>query len=270
MGREREDLTKKVDRNTVPMMGVAGNVTQLSKNDGVVSYSTIISIAESPVMPGIVWAGTDDGNLQVSRDGGMTFTEVGKNLPGLPPNHQVLDLARRRVALRPGHRLRVGRRPPQRRPEAVRLRHARLRQDLPEHHRQPAGVRQRAGHPRGSEEQGPALRRHRVRPVRLARRREELAEVHEQLSDGADRRHPGPPARQRPDRRDARPERLDCRRHHAAAAVDAGGARVRRDALRHPSGGGLAQRSAEQPAGRRAEGASSARTRRAAPRSATT
>jgi photosystem II stability/assembly factor-like uncharacterized protein len=83
-----EDLTKKVDRNTVPMMGAPGNVTQLSKNDGVVSYSTIISISESPVMPGVVWAGTDDGNLQVSRDGGTTFTEVGKNLPGLPPNNQ--------------------------------------------------------------------------------------------------------------------------------------------------------------------------------------
>jgi hypothetical protein len=39
-------------------------------------------------MPGVVWAGTDDGNLQVSRDGGQTFTEVGKNLPGLPSNHQ--------------------------------------------------------------------------------------------------------------------------------------------------------------------------------------
>ena len=38
-------------------------------------------------MPGVVWAGTDDGNVQVSRDGGPTFTEVGKNLPGLPPNH---------------------------------------------------------------------------------------------------------------------------------------------------------------------------------------
>jgi hypothetical protein len=68
-------------------MGAPGNLTQLSKNDGVVSYSTIISISESPVMPGVVWAGTDDGNLQVSRDGGMTFTEVGKNLPGLPKDH---------------------------------------------------------------------------------------------------------------------------------------------------------------------------------------
>jgi hypothetical protein len=69
------------------MMGVMGDKNQLSKNDGVSAYSTIISVAESPVMPGVVWAGTDDGNLQVSVDGGTNFTEVGKNLPGLPANH---------------------------------------------------------------------------------------------------------------------------------------------------------------------------------------
>src|SRR3954466_11328753 len=53
------DLTKNIDRNTVALMGVPGDRTQLSKNDGVVSYSTIISISESPVLPGVVWAGTD-------------------------------------------------------------------------------------------------------------------------------------------------------------------------------------------------------------------
>jgi hypothetical protein len=69
-------------------MGVPGDRTQLSKNDGVVSYSTIISVSESPVLPGVVWAGTDDGNVQVSRDSGATFTEVGKAMPGLPADHQ--------------------------------------------------------------------------------------------------------------------------------------------------------------------------------------
>ena len=81
-----EDLTKKVDRNTISMMEVPGNLTQLSKNDGVVSFSTITTLSESPVMPGVVWVGTDDGNVQVSRDGGLTFSEVSKNLPGLTPN----------------------------------------------------------------------------------------------------------------------------------------------------------------------------------------
>jgi photosystem II stability/assembly factor-like uncharacterized protein len=82
------DLTKNIDRNNVSLMGVPGDRTQLSKNDGVVSYSTIISISESPVLPGVVWAGTDDGNVEVSRDSGVTFTEVGKGMPGLPANHQ--------------------------------------------------------------------------------------------------------------------------------------------------------------------------------------
>lgn len=78
------DLTKQVDRCTITVMGVAGTKPQASKNDGVSSYSTIISVSESPVRPGVVWAGTDDGNLQVSRDNGVSFTEVGKNITGLP------------------------------------------------------------------------------------------------------------------------------------------------------------------------------------------
>jgi len=34
------------------------------------------------VVPGVIWAGTNDGNVQVSKDGGFTFNEVGKNVPG--------------------------------------------------------------------------------------------------------------------------------------------------------------------------------------------
>jgi photosystem II stability/assembly factor-like uncharacterized protein len=82
-----DDLTKQVDRNRIPMMGVPGDRTMLSKNDGVTSYSTIIALSESPVLAGVVWVGTDDGTLQVSRDHGGTFTNVSKNLPGLPADH---------------------------------------------------------------------------------------------------------------------------------------------------------------------------------------
>jgi hypothetical protein len=81
------DLTRRVDRNTIPIMGVPGDRSMLSKNDGVTAYSTIISLSESPVVPGIVWVGTDDGLVQVSRDGGATFTDVSKGLPGLPADH---------------------------------------------------------------------------------------------------------------------------------------------------------------------------------------
>jgi photosystem II stability/assembly factor-like uncharacterized protein len=78
------DLTRNIDRCKVTVMGAAGTTAQLSKNDGISSFSTIISISESPVTPGTVWAGTDDGNVQVSRDNGATFTEVGRNIQGLP------------------------------------------------------------------------------------------------------------------------------------------------------------------------------------------
>ena len=55
-----------------------------SKGDGVQGseFKTIIEIAESPVVPGIYWAGTADGNVQVSQDGGRTWTETSANLPG--------------------------------------------------------------------------------------------------------------------------------------------------------------------------------------------
>jgi len=63
---------------------VPGTQPQVSKNDGITAFGTITALAESPALAGVVWAGTDDGNLQVSRDGGATFTNVAANLPGLP------------------------------------------------------------------------------------------------------------------------------------------------------------------------------------------
>ena len=47
-------------------------------------HCTIISFAESPAQAGVLWAGTDDGNLQISRDGGASWTNVIANVPGLP------------------------------------------------------------------------------------------------------------------------------------------------------------------------------------------
>ena len=78
------DLTRQVDRCKITVMGAAGTTAQLSKNDGMTSFSTVIAISESQAMAGVVWAGTDDGLVQVSRDNGATFTEVGKNITGLP------------------------------------------------------------------------------------------------------------------------------------------------------------------------------------------
>ena len=49
-------------------------------------HCTIIAIAPSPVDPNVIWVGTDDGNVQVTRDGGKTWTNVVKNIQGLAPN----------------------------------------------------------------------------------------------------------------------------------------------------------------------------------------
>lgn len=47
-------------------------------------HCTILTIAESPVQKDVIWAGTDDGNIQVTRDGGKTWSNVKSAMPGLP------------------------------------------------------------------------------------------------------------------------------------------------------------------------------------------
>ncbi|HKI05415.1 MAG TPA: hypothetical protein VKK31_25770 [Thermoanaerobaculia bacterium] len=53
---------------------------------GAESFTTIIAIAPSPKQQGVLWVGTDDGRLHVTRDGGKTWTSVEKNVPGVPAN----------------------------------------------------------------------------------------------------------------------------------------------------------------------------------------
>ena len=53
------------------------------------NHTTIMTIAPSAVTRGIVWVGTDDGNVQVTRDGGKTWTNVVKNISGVPSNSWV-------------------------------------------------------------------------------------------------------------------------------------------------------------------------------------
>jgi len=48
------------------------------------NYTTIISIAPSPKNKDLIWVGTDDGNVQLSRDGGKSWTEMSSKMKGLP------------------------------------------------------------------------------------------------------------------------------------------------------------------------------------------
>ena len=53
-------------------------------NSAAEMHTTIYSISESPRDARTIWVGTDDGNVQVTRDGGASWTNVSKNIPGLP------------------------------------------------------------------------------------------------------------------------------------------------------------------------------------------
>ncbi len=82
-----KDLTKNVDRFSIPIMGVAGNAPMASKHDGYGENSVITQIRESPSRSGVLWVGTDDGNLQVSQDAGVSFTNVYDNISGAPKGY---------------------------------------------------------------------------------------------------------------------------------------------------------------------------------------
>jgi len=71
-----KDLARQINRDTLRLMGVLGSERMLSKNDGEQSFSEITTIAESPLDAKILWVGTDDGNIQVSRDAGRTWSET--------------------------------------------------------------------------------------------------------------------------------------------------------------------------------------------------
>jgi photosystem II stability/assembly factor-like uncharacterized protein len=88
-----DDLTRNIGRNDRPIMEVPGTAPMASKHDGAAAYSNIITISESPVVPGIVWVGTNDGNLQVSRDGGMTWKNVVDKVPGVPKETHISRVA---------------------------------------------------------------------------------------------------------------------------------------------------------------------------------
>ena len=83
------DLTKQIDRDTLVIMGQTVSEIRHSRNDGIRYYGTITQISESPLNPEVLYAGTDDGNVQVTRDGGATWTNVVDRIQGVPPRTYV-------------------------------------------------------------------------------------------------------------------------------------------------------------------------------------
>ncbi len=77
------DLTTGVDRNKLQIFGKTPDKKTLSRHDGVQEYPTITTFSESPLTANVLWVGTDDGNLQVTRDGGKSWKNVVARVPGM-------------------------------------------------------------------------------------------------------------------------------------------------------------------------------------------
>jgi photosystem II stability/assembly factor-like uncharacterized protein len=78
------DLTSNQDRDAIETMGVKGSDIQFSRHDGIQAWPAIVALAESPRRPGLLYAGTDDGNVAVTRDAGKTWTQIVDKIPGVP------------------------------------------------------------------------------------------------------------------------------------------------------------------------------------------
>ena len=81
-GQSWEPISPDLTLNDQSRMGFSGGLT--GDNIGVEYAGVVFGISESPIEPGLIWAGTNDGLLHVTRDNGGTWTNVTGNMPGLP------------------------------------------------------------------------------------------------------------------------------------------------------------------------------------------
>jgi photosystem II stability/assembly factor-like uncharacterized protein len=86
------DLTRNIDRNTIPVMGkLWPDDTAVWKNAFTDLYGTGTAVAESPVKEGLLFVGTDDGVVAISENAGETWRRIEK-FPGVPDLTYVTDV----------------------------------------------------------------------------------------------------------------------------------------------------------------------------------
>ncbi|HEV2616466.1 MAG TPA: hypothetical protein VGU63_07645, partial [Candidatus Acidoferrales bacterium] len=81
-GNSWQVISPDLTRNDKSKMRISGGLTP--DNIGVEYAGVVFSIAESPKQAGVIWAGTNDGLVQLTRDGGKHWTNVTGNIPNLP------------------------------------------------------------------------------------------------------------------------------------------------------------------------------------------
>jgi photosystem II stability/assembly factor-like uncharacterized protein len=77
------DLTRALDRDKLPLMGKQWTNDAVARHAGTAEFGNISTIDESRLKAGLIYVGTDDGLIQVTRDGGATWTKIEK-FPGVP------------------------------------------------------------------------------------------------------------------------------------------------------------------------------------------
>ena len=82
------DLTLDIDRDTLKMMGSVVGPDALSRHDGQSNYGALTSIGQSPLDSMVIYTGSDDGQVQRTRDGGRTWTNITDRI-GVPPQTYV-------------------------------------------------------------------------------------------------------------------------------------------------------------------------------------
>ncbi len=85
------DLTRKIDRNQLKVMDKVWPVDAVSKNRSTSFFGNIVSLDESPKQAGLIYAGTDDGLIQVTEDGGTNWRKI-EQFPGVPEMSYVSDI----------------------------------------------------------------------------------------------------------------------------------------------------------------------------------
>ena len=86
------DLTRQIDRNKLPVMGKVWDPDAVAKNVSTSFYGNIVALSESPKKEGLIYVGTDDGLMQVTGDGGQSWTKYEK-FSGVPEMTYVSRLA---------------------------------------------------------------------------------------------------------------------------------------------------------------------------------
>lgn len=95
-GKTWEQISPDLTTNDPEKLKDAGGPVAI-ENTTAEYHSTIITVAESPVQKGQIWVGTDDGNLQVTTDGGKNWSNLTKNVSGLAANSPVSHVEPSRV-----------------------------------------------------------------------------------------------------------------------------------------------------------------------------